>query len=473
MPKNNQPVAINQNAQSFSTNNSYPSPSSQQQSSPSPHHIHAQHRNLSSPHAFSPSSPQQKSQLPLQSTSNVLQQTSSQSQNMNQSQIQTNNCWSNLPPNPNLSTRTSTSIGLNNSINSNVTTGIQKRLQEQQSDPIRNNPILNAQLSQDSVSYIQIHSQNPQQQNSFNSNQQTLPPPSSNSPSLNSSGLSMRFNRNSPVLTNSSQQQTQPNQQYPSPNYLNSNMNSVPSPPIQQPINRNSTANQQRLQPMQGRNINNLNNSLHSPVGLNSSQSFYSSDQNIINSSNQMNIQGPPSSQQQQSGQSIIYSNCVINTTSGAQPNNNISSSEYVKQGLRAKLGARNQQQMGTQTIQNRAQLPLIQQQQQSQLNIQSSQSHLSHIQQQPNSSTVRHLQQPQQTINTSPPNLSNNSGNLNQPFNQQSQLLSNSPQLNSSLTDEDFDAIGIALSVNNDSSFFDFNNDLPETNAMVGLKLK
>lgn len=507
-PKLNQGGVMLNQAQSnapFST--SYPSPSSVAQSSP---HLQV-HRNMSSPHAFSPSSPnstptstihhqQQKSQLPL---------------SLNVSQTMTNqpNNWSNLPPNnmnnPNMNNmRTSTSaIGINNSMvnNSpnanavNVTSTITlKRMQEQ-------NPILNAQLSQDSISYVQVqqHSQNQSQQASIN---QTLPP-SSNSPSslnLNSSGLSMRFNRNSPVLTatsNSQQQQqqqqqqsqlnnqTQPNQQqqqqYPSPNHYLNNVQNVPSPTpqIQQQLNRNmnTNPNQQRLQQQQQPMPNR---------GMSSGQTYYPVAENIV-SSNPMNMQ-----QQQQTGQQqqqVVYGNCIMNNVQSS----NVASSEYVKQGLRAKcLNARSHQQMtnqqapqqAQQNIQSRAQL--MQQNQP----VQQQQHLTSHTHIQSNSSTPantipHHLQMQQSTSNLS---TSQNSSQISQPvlsqtygqassaqlssqqqMNSNPQLSQNSPQqLNSSLTDEDLDAIGLALSVNNDSSFFSF-NDLSETNTMVSCMIR
>lgn len=484
--------------QPYPTTSSYPSPSSQQSS-----HLQVHRNNVGLSHnAFSPASPnstsnlhQQKNQLPLSQQQNINQQQQQQS-------IQSNNCWSNLPPNMNNNNISTTLRTSNSSIgnNSNVTTstGITlKRMQEQ-------NPILNAQLSQDSISYVQIQQhpqqQQQQQQQTLNSQQQSSAtlnsnqtlPPSSNSPSLNS-GLSMRFNRNSPVLTNNqhlnnSQQQSQG---YPlSPNYMNSTMNNNVHSPVntgsqiqqQQQLNRNqlnSTANQQQQcvqSAMQGQRTNNIQS-----INVSSGQTYYPSD-NLINS-NTINVQ--------QTGQ-VVYGNCVMNNVSNLQhqqqSNNmsvvsNVASSEMVKQGLRAKLGARNHQQLnnsGHQTIQTRAQLPLMQQSP----SVQQQSSHLTHIQPSTTTSVHYHQIQQQQSTSSSSSNLpiqqqSSSQNSIQVPVSQQpvlsqsystsstSQMNSNSQLNSSSLTDEDFDAIGLALSVNNDSSFFSF-NDLPETNTMV-----
>ena len=426
--------------------------------------------------------------------------------NMAQTSMQNNNnCWSNLPPSMNNNAMQMRAGGstIANGPN-NAPTGITLKLMQEQ------NPILNAQLSQDSISYVQIqpsHSQaatNPQQQaSSLNSSNQSLPP-SSNSPSL-SSGLSMRFNRNSPVLTTTSSshlsnsQQAQP--QYPSsPNFMNSNLNnSVHSPT--QPMNRNAinqnqinqnqmgqmqpAGGQQRLQPtvMQGHRMTMTMN-----TGQPAQQTYYPASSDNLVSSNQMNVQA--------SGQQVVYGNCVMNNvnTNSMQPQQspnmsagNVASSEMVKQGLRAKLGARSHQQMnsnnGGQTMQSRGQMPMMQQQASPMQQQQSSPMHMTHsghIQSNSNAGPVHHLQmQPSGSSNMS---IQQNSSQV--PVSQQQSGLTqqtaygnasgqmassqqHSPQpLNSALTDEDLDAIGLALSVN-DSSFFSF-NDLPETNTMV-----
>ena len=272
------------NQPSFQGNASYPSPSSQPQQQSSPRL--QVHRNISSPHAFSPSSPnststlhhqpQQKSQLPLPPNApNAQNMNPNLNSNMSQTQLQNSTgCWSNLPPNMSnnqMQMRTGMSAGMststsaigNGSNNVNAPTGITLKLMQEQ------NPILNAQLSQDSISYVQIQPSHPQNTNnpqqhasSLNSSNQSLPP-SSNSPSLNS-GLSMRFNRNSPVLTATSSghlansQQAQP--QYPSsPNFMNSSLNNNNLHSPTQQLNRNQmgqmqpAAGQQRLQSMQVR----------------------------------------------------------------------------------------------------------------------------------------------------------------------------------------------------------------------------
>lgn len=487
----------------FQSNASYPSPSSQQQSSP---HLQV-HRNISSPHqAFSPSSPnststlhhqpQPKSQLPL--PPNAQQQ--NLNTNMGQSAMQNQN-WSNLPPNMNNSQMQmrpgGPAIGMNNG-----NAGQVKLMQEL-------NPILNAQLSQESISYVQMqpsHSQsaaNPQQaslNSPLNSSNQSLPP-SSNSPSLNS-GLSMRFSRNSPVLTSNnqhlanSQQAQQP--QYPSsPGFMSSNMNNVHSPT--QPMNRNPqmqpTTGQQRLQPMQQHRMN---------VGQPAQQTYYPSSDNLV-SSNQMQ------QQQQPTGQQVVYSNCGMNSSnmSGGNMNSNmnssnmtsnmtgnmnsnmstqqspnnmasgLASSEMVKQGLRAKLGARSHQQMNSnagnsaQTMPpSRGQMPMMQQQQASPMQ---HMAHAGHLQSNSSAGSVHHLQMQQSNSSNMSSNIQQNSQSQQPMMNMQTGYGSTSAQLSSSqqhspqqLTDEDFDAIGLALSVNNDSSFFSF-NDLPEANTMVG----
>lgn len=473
----------------FQSNASYPSPSSQQQSSP---HLQV-HRNISSPHqAFSPSSPnststlhhqpQPKSQLPL--PPNAQQQ--NLNTNMGQSAMQNQN-WSNLPPNMNNSQMQmrpgGPAIGMNNG-----NAGQVKLMQEL-------NPILNAQLSQESISYVQMqpsHSQsaaNPQQaslNSPLNSSNQSLPP-SSNSPSLNS-GLSMRFSRNSPVLTSNnqhlanSQQAQQP--QYPSsPGFMSSNMNNVHSPT--QPMNRNPqmqpTTGQQRLQPMQQHRMN---------VGQPAQQTYYPSSDNLV-SSNQMQ------QQQQPTGQQVVYSNCGMNSgnmtsnmtgnmnsnmSTQQSPNNmasGLASSEMVKQGLRAKLGARSHQQMNSnagnsaQTMPpSRGQMPMMQQQQASPMQ---HMAHAGHLQSNSSAGSVHHLQMQQSNSSNMSSNIQQNSQSQQPMMNMQTGYGSTSAQLSSSqqhspqqLTDEDFDAIGLALSVNNDSSFFSF-NDLPEANTMVG----